>query len=155
MRRSILYTCGLLLLGAAVPPAVRAQDAESEVRNDINHMLAAWRNGDLESFSSAYHGETRGFNIDGGPLIRGFNKPVLQAAWDAGFRADAKVRELDVKVFGDAAVSAAILDAVLNLPGGNQITGAWRYTETRVRENGEWKIVQYHFSKLGGQGLGG
>jgi ketosteroid isomerase-like protein len=110
--------------------------------------LAAWSAGDFEGLASAYGAETRGFLFGGAALAKGFNPAALQAAYEAGFRATFEARGLDVKVMGDAAIAVAYLDGTLTLPGGEVEAGSWRYSETRVKDGGDWKIVQYHFSKL-------
>lgn len=131
-----------LLIGTA---SVAAQQADVEAA--IRETLAAWKDGDFESFASFYHPETRGFFLDGGFLLHGFNVATLQAAYNMGFRAEFEMRDLDVKLLNDVALSVTYLDGTLILPGDSVIEGTWRYSETRVLSGGMWKIVQYHFSE--------
>lgn len=135
----------ILVTSLVTGPAMAQADG---VRAAMIETLAAWRDGDFDRFAQYYHPETRGFFFDGGYLIEGFNKEALEAAYEAGFRAQIEVREIDVKVYGNAAVSVAYADGTITLPGGATQSGTWRYSETRIREGGVWKIVQYHFSKL-------
>lgn len=149
LRRCILVA---LVLAAAGPMALAGQGADVEA--SIAETLEAWRAGDIEAFAAHYHPETRGFFFDGGQLVAGMKPEALRAAWDAGFRADLTLEDLEVEVFGDTAVSAARLVGTLTVPGGAQVEGPWRYTETRVRTDGGWKVVQYHFSPAGTPGAG-
>jgi uncharacterized protein (TIGR02246 family) len=126
-------------------PNLHAQEAG--VQQSIDEMVTAWEAGDFEKFAEFYHKDTRGFFLDGGGLLKGFNVAALTAAYNTGFRAQMSVRDLDVKRYGDVAISVAYMDGVLTLPGGGQVEGTWRYSETRVVQDGEWKIVQYHFSE--------
>ena len=127
-------------------PAVQAQ--EEEVRAAMLATLAAWNAGDVAEFGALFGSETRGFNLDGGLLIRGFNAPALEAAISAGFGINVEPRDIDVKMYGDAAVGVAYLDGSITLPGGMVREGTWRYSETRVKEGGTWKVVQYHISAM-------
>jgi uncharacterized protein (TIGR02246 family) len=121
---------------------------EEEVRSAMLETLAAWSEGDFERFAEFYHPQSRGFLFDGGFLVEGFDAELLRAAYEAGFRATMQVRDVDIRIFGDVAVTTAYADGSLTLPGGAVQNGTWRYTEVRVREGGTWKIVQYHFSPL-------
>ncbi|NIM52249.1 MAG: DUF4440 domain-containing protein [Gemmatimonadales bacterium] len=146
MKRAALVFALILSVSAIHAPTSAAQ--EEEVRAAMSATLAAWREGNFEAFGQYYHPETRGFFFDGGRLVVGFNQAALQAAHDAGFRATMEVQDIDVKVYGNAAVAIAYLDGSITLPGGTEESGTWRYSETRIRQDGTWKIVQYHFSKL-------
>ncbi|MFQ6047337.1 MAG: YybH family protein [Gemmatimonadales bacterium] len=146
MKRGITLSL-VVTLGAVLPPRPAAAQADG-VRAAMIETLAAWRDGDFDRFAQYYHPETRGFFFDGGYLVEGFNREALEAAYEAGFRAQIEVREIDVKVYGNTAVGVAYADGTITLPGGATQSGTWRYSETRVNEGGVWKIVQYHFSKL-------
>lgn len=122
---------------------------QAEVSAAIEETLAAWREGRFEEFVAFYHPEARGFYLDGGPLAATFDLQALRAAHSAGFRADVTLRDLEVRVYGPTSVAAGYLTGALTLPGGVTLPGTWRYTETRVREEGVWKVVQFHFSAQG------
>ncbi len=138
----------ILAAAALAAPISTAAAQEAEVQAAMEATLAAWNVGDLEEVAAHYAAGTRGFFLDGGVLLRGFNLPALQAAYAAGFRASFTARDVDVRVLGNVAVAAAYLDGSLTLPGGEPQAGIWRYTETRVNEDGRWLIVQYHFSQM-------
>jgi uncharacterized protein (TIGR02246 family) len=121
---------------------------EEEVQTAMSETLAAWRSGDFDRFAEFYHEDARGFLFGGGALARGFNHVALLAAYEAGFRAEMELREVEVRVLGDVAMAVAYADGSLTLPGGEVRNGSWRYSETRVRAAGIWKIIQYHFSEL-------
>ena len=125
-----------------------AAGQEAEVREAVSETLAAWRSGDFELFATFYHADTRGFFLDGGALLEGFNVAALQAAYNTGFRADLELGEMRVWVLGDVALTAALLQGGLTLPDGSSVPGTWRYSDTRVLEEGTWKVVQYHFSEM-------
>ncbi len=136
----------IVLTSLVLPATGQAQNAD--VRAAMTETLAAWSAGDFEGLAQFYTADTRGFLFGGALLVRGFNPAALQAAYEAGFRASFTLRAPDVKVLGDVAIAVAYLDGTLTLPGGEAETGSWRYSETRVRDGGRWKIAQYHFSKV-------
>ena len=134
--------CGIIVSH----PAVQAQ--EEEVEASMLATLAAWNEGDVAGFGAFFGSETRGFNLDGGLLIRGFNAAGLEAAISAGFGINVEPRDVDVKIYGEAAVGVAYLDGSITLPGGMVREGTWRYSETRVKQGGTWQVVQYHISAM-------
>jgi len=135
----------VLILALLSAPNLYAQEAA--VQQSIDEMVTAWEAGDFEKFAEFYHEDTRGFFLDGGVLLEGFNVAALTAAYNAGFRAEMSVRDVDVRKYGEVAVSVAYMDGVLTIPGGGRVEGTWRYSETRIVEGDGWKIVQYHFSE--------
>lgn len=149
---------GLLALASAPPTAAASaqaaaphleSDPEAEVRAAVSETLEAWSAGDFERLAAHYHTKVRGFFLQGAPLARGFNAAALDMAYEAGLRAEVSVRDLDVQVHDATAASVAYVDGTLHLPGDQPpVSGTWRYSEVRVREDGAWKIVQYHFSRL-------
>jgi ketosteroid isomerase-like protein len=143
-----------LTLGLAGPGS--AQDARvAEVRTSLEETLAAWKGGDFQTFAAFYHPAARGFFLDGGPRLRGFQVATLEAAWDAGFRTELELRDVEIAFHGDVAVVSAYLTGTLTLPGGGSLPGSWRYTETRVPADGDWKVLQYHFSRQEEAPVGG
>lgn len=144
----VRYCCAVAVALVTVSGTGSTQDTpDGAVRAAITETLDAWSAGDFERLAQFYLPDARGFLFGGGPLVKGFNAVALQAAYETGFRATFKVRGLEVRVLGDAAVAVAYLDGTLTLPGGQEEAGSWRYSETRVRDGESWRIAQYHFSK--------
>lgn len=142
------HAIGAALMLALTGGSVHLDAQEAEVSAAIRETLAAWRDGRFQDFASFYDSSARGFYLDGGPLAGTFDAGTMQAAHSAGFRADVVLRDLEVRVYGETSVAAAYLVGRLTLPGGVELPGTWRYTETRVRQGGAWKVVQFHFSPL-------
>jgi uncharacterized protein (TIGR02246 family) len=144
VRYCITAAAALVILSG---PGSSQDTSDAAVRAAISETLAAWTAGDFEQLAQFYRPDARGFLFGGGPLARGFNAVALQAAYETGFRTAFQVRGLDVMVLGDAAIAVAYLDGTLTMPGGEEESGSWRYSETRVRDGENWQIAQYHFSK--------
>jgi len=140
----ILAFCSITLLANA---AVQAQEAE--VRADISETLSALVNRDATTFVGFFHDDVRGFFVDGSAMVEGLYLLAVRAAYVTGLRTNLVMSNLNVRVYGNTAVSGALLGGSVTLPGGAVRTGTWRYSDTRVLEEGTWKIVQYHISRIG------
>jgi ketosteroid isomerase-like protein len=145
----LVVCCWTILIQSAV-----AQEAE--VRAAMEESLAAWRAGDFQALGNFYAAQTRGFMLDGGFLINGFSMEALEAAASMGVAFDIEPQEIDIMMAGEGvAVAVALLEGTVTLPGGSVQEGSWRYSETRIKEGGVWKVLQYHFSPLEMTPLGG
>jgi ketosteroid isomerase-like protein len=143
------FVHALTIVSCATILYARAADAQvEEVREAMIASLAAWNRGDVEAFGGFFSAQTRGFNLDGGLLLRGFNPQALQIAISAGFSINVEPRDIDIKIYGGTAVAVAYLDGSITLPGGTAQQGTWRYSETRINDAGRWKVVQYHVSAM-------
>lgn len=141
-RRIILVFC---LMSSLASASVRAQEAD--VRAAVEATLAALIARDVPAYANFYHEDTRGFFVDRSNMIEGFSSLAVRAAFITGLRLDVVMSDLNVKVYGDAAVVGALFRGSVTLPGGAVATGTWRYSETRVLDEGTWKVVQYHLSQ--------
>jgi ketosteroid isomerase-like protein len=120
---------------------------ETDVRAAVEATLAALIARDVPAYANFYHEDTRGFFVDRSNMIEGFSSLAVRAAFITGLRLDVAMSDLNVKVYGDAAVVGALFNGSVTLPGGAVATGTWRYSETRVLDEGTWKVVQYHLSQ--------
>ena len=119
------------------------------MRAAVSETLAALVTNDFTTFANFFHDDARGFFVDGSAMIGGVSALAFRAAYLAGLRTNLVMRDLKVRVYGNTAVSGALLGGSVTLPGGAMREGFWRYSDTRVLEEGTWKIVQYHISQLG------
>ncbi len=53
-----------------------------------------------------------------------------------------------MQVYDSAAIVTAYFVGTITFPEGVTIEGTWRYSETWIQHEGQWKIVHYHFSPL-------
>lgn len=154
MKRKLMIIS--LMIGCLTVSMQSANAQEEEVRAAMEQTLAAWGAGDFETLGSYYDAHLRGFMLDGGFLITGFSVEALQAAKDAGFAFNVEPRDEDIRIVSDGvSIAVATLEGSITFPGGEPQEGSWRYSETRVKQDGTWKVVQYHFSPLTLAPLGG
>jgi ketosteroid isomerase-like protein len=140
----------ILMAICCIAVSIQSATAQEEaVRAAMEESLAAWSAADFQTLGSFYATQARGFMLDGGMLISGFSAEALEAAVSAGFGFNVEPRDVDIMMIGEtAAVAVAIVEGAITMPGGAVQEGSWRYSETRVKEGGVWKVVQYHFSPL-------
>jgi len=129
---------------------------EAEVESSVRATLGALSEGRYDDFIAHFDSSARGFFLDGGPLLStGFNVDQLKMAASAGAGINVELSGLDSRVHGSVATSVAYLEGSITVPGGVEIQGSWRYTETRVIRDGAWKVVQFHVSSLETGGMDG
>ncbi len=139
----ILVFC---LMSSLAAGSVRAQ--ETDVRADVSATLAALAAGDAITFVDFFHDDVRGFFVNGSNMIEGISVLALRALYLTGLQTNVIMSELNVRVYGNTAVSGALLQGSVTMPGGAMISGTWRYSDTRVLDEGRWKVIQYHLSQL-------
>ncbi len=127
-----------------------ASAQEAAVRADVEMTLSALNEGDAPAFANFFYEGARGFFVDGSNMTPGVTVLAFRAAYLTGMRSNLVMSNLNVRVYGGTAVSGALLNGSVTLPGGAVRTGTWRYSDTRVLDEGTWKIVQYHISQLAG-----
>lgn len=121
---------------------------EADVRAAVSESFEALVARDVNKFASFYHSDTRGFFIDRANMIELFSALAVRVAFATGLRLNVVMSDLDSKVYGNAAVSRAVFRGSVTLPGGATASGTWLYTDTRVLDDGTWKVIQYHLSQL-------
>ncbi len=76
------------------------------------------------------------------------NRLRTQATFDAGTKYDIQVRNLDVQVYGNTAISTYYVVATIHRPEVESVRWNLRMTGVWVKQAGEWKIVHRHESRL-------
>jgi len=141
-----IFLLTILCIGASARPGA-AQ--EEEIHAAMVESLAAWSDGDFQRLGTFFAEQARGYMLGGTVLITGFNPEALEAAVAAGFSFAIEPRDIDIMMVGETvAVAVAMVEGTITLPGGELQEGPWQYSETRILEEGRWKVVQYHFSPM-------
>ncbi len=142
--RSVLFGFCLFALFARSPLGAQ----ETPVSIDVFATLEALVEGEVDTFVDFFHEDVRGFFVDRTAMVEGMSALAFRALLLTGLRTDLVASNLDVNRYGNTAVSAGYLTGTVRLPGGATRTGTWKYSDTRVLEDGLWKIVQYHISPI-------
>ena len=149
MNRFLALCIFVLVLGAVWTPIVFAQsDDVAQVKAAEMAFNAAQNAGNMEALFS-YLAPGRTIFANGGRLGVGWteqNKKRRQAQFDAGRKVDLQVEDLQVRIFGDTAVTTFYrrgTEKEVNEPAKPvhlQISGVW------VRTPGGWKLAHRHES---------
>jgi len=146
MKRTTLAI--FFLLAASFAPYVLCAQ-EADVRAAVAATFSAWNKGDAESFNSNFMPAVHGFFLDDGALIKGRGTVEdMRKSFASGFKPNVVPRDITIQLYGNTAVIAAYLDGTVTTPEKKMFTGPWRFTETRILDGGQWKTVQWHFSRL-------
>ena len=147
MKRIGLVAAGMMLLA----PSAVAQTAEEEVEQVVQTWYQSLRDGDAATYASlsvsgdyqyaGNFGRTGGLRSPPGP-------PNIQPFLDAGGSFQFNVRNLDVAVYGNAAVATFYTVGPQNFPDGTVLDGTFRVTMVFVRQGRAWKGAHYHVSPL-------
>ncbi len=109
----------------------------------------AWNKGDAKAIAKYHHPSGASYFYATGPLLALFDTAEIQAFFDAGGKVNIQgLPHLDVKVYGDTAVSTGYLSGAITLLGSEPQSGTWRISETWTKEEGTWKLVHSHASPL-------
>jgi ketosteroid isomerase-like protein len=139
----------LLLLGSltfTLPASADNIDSVS-VRTAAQDLLVAASAGDTENLNRFFLSENSMFGRDGGPRSA-FNASYMHTEFEAGLRYKLKWRHLDVKLYGDTAVTTGYAVGTVTHPDGAAKTGTWRTSLVWVKKDGVWKIAHDHTSEL-------
>ena len=142
--RCIIFVFCFMSVLAPDSAGAQKADVEAAVQEAFEALVAR----DVTKFASFYHLNTRGFFVDRANMIELFSALAVRAAFATGLRLNVVMSDLDSKVYGNAAVSRAVFRGSVTLPGGAIASGTWLYTDTRVLDDGIWKVIQYHLSQL-------
>jgi ketosteroid isomerase-like protein len=148
MRRLIIVST-LFVVSLVLSTATRADDM-ADAKAAVLAVDAAYSSGDVEAIARYMHPEHSQF-LAGGLLVEGFDKEVLNAAFDAGLNVDITARHLGVKIYGNTAVATGYIEGQITSPDGTVNQLVQRFSEIWVKEGGKWKRVHIHQSPLSGQ----
>ena len=142
--RCAIFSFCMIALFARNPAAAQV----AAIQIDVTSTLAALVEGDVDTFVDFFHDDVRGFFVDRTAMVEGMSALAFRALLLTGLQTNLVASNLDVNRYGNTAVSTGYLTGTVRLPGGAIRTGTWKYSDTRVLEDGLWKIVQYHISPV-------
>jgi ketosteroid isomerase-like protein len=91
------------------------------------------------------------FGPTGGRLYVGWteeSRKQRQAAFDAGRKIDLRIEDLEVRAYGDAAISTFYRIGTVREPDGTTLELHLRISGVWVRSDGEWKLAHRHESRF-------
>ena len=147
MKIATLFVAGVVLM-----PAALADDAE-DVKKAVLATYAALNNGDVEAYVRLVVPEGTLYGGNGSFLQERNNttealRANLQGMFDAGLKYDYRIRNLEVKVYGDSAVATGYVVGSRTAPDGVTRQVTLRRTMVWIRQGEAWEVVHVHSSPL-------
>jgi len=141
----------IFLAGLLLTSGVQAGDVEDIIALEQGHYLA--RNaGDLDTWVDYHLPERDGFGPAGGLLSQGTSaeeeKSSLQAQLDAGMKYNHRLVHVEVKIYGDTAITTGYVVGSSTSPDGTTRQVMMRRTGVVLRTNGQWKELHNHLSPV-------
>lgn len=124
---------------------------ESEIKKLTKEMLTAYENKDLKGYLYVYAKDSSLVAFGSGPDEKRIGyaslKKQIQRDFSQAEKIKTSVKWINISSLGDVAWSAAELAMKVSLPKEKKLVSlAGRMTMVYIRQKGEWKIIQGHFS---------
>jgi ketosteroid isomerase-like protein len=144
---TILFMVGMFLT------AVAMADEVDDIKAADLSVHAAFNAGNANAVVQHYLPERT--TLTGGGLLRRFDsleeqRADIQARFDAGIKYNRQVRHLDVRVFGNTAVTTGYVVGTVTQPDGSTNQVNLQRTTVLIKQGGQWKQVHFHVSPLRG-----
>jgi CubicO group peptidase (beta-lactamase class C family) len=121
--------------------------AEGEVRDAVADLIAGYNSGNVEQIERRLAAQRSGFQGEGGPLRDIVDLDKLRGAFKSGVRLKFEMRDLEVAVYGDAALTTGFFGGNVSRPDGTgSADGPWRASFVWHRQDGVWRLVHSHLS---------
>ncbi len=149
--KQLIWIGTVLLEGLLLSTGVQAGDVEDIIALEQDHYLAR-NTGDLDTWVQYHLPERDGFGPGGGLLNQGTSaeeeKRSLKAQLDAGMKYNHRLLHVEVKVFGDTAITTGYVVGSSTSPNGTTRQVMMRRTGVVVKRNGQWKELHNHLSPV-------
>lgn len=141
----------LVVMAMFSAPAAWADDADDadDVKAAVMESRAQENAGNVDGYFQYHVPQFTIFPPTSGFLSEAPDKEVSQARFDAGMKFNMQIRNFDMKVYGDTAITTYYSVGPVQRPGSStserwnlRITGVW------IKESGDWKLVHRHESPL-------
>jgi len=121
--------------------------AEGEVRDAVADLIAGYNSGNVEQIERRLAVQRNGFQGEGGLLRDIVDLEELRNAFKSGTRLRFEMRDLEVAVYGDAALTTGFFGGTVSRPNGtSRADGPWRASFVWNKQDGVWKLVHTHLS---------
>ena len=121
--------------------------AEGEVRDAVADLIAGYNSGNVEQIERRLAAQRNGFQSQGGPLRDIVDLEELRGAFKSGVRLKFEMRDLEVAVYGDAALATGFFGGTVSRPNWpSAADGPWRASFVWNRQDGVWKLAHSHLS---------
>ena len=128
-----------------------ARAAEAEVKAAVMDLVAGFNSGNVDQIERRLAPGQNRFYAEGGFLTRFIDAAELKGAFQAGFKLNIEVNNLEAAVYGDSAITTFFTRTTVTPPNGPQRKeDQKRNSYFWNKQDGAWKLVHAHTSSLGG-----
>ncbi len=141
----------LLVIGMFATAVAMADDAD-DVRAALQRYSIALSAGDVGALTRLHAAASTSFGAGGG-LLATFDsaeerRNSFQALRDTGFKLNVQLRNVEVSVYGDTAVTTSYGVGTVIQPDGSVNPTNNRITRVWIKQGGQWKQVHNHISPV-------
>ncbi len=141
----------LLVVGMFLTTVAMADDVD-DVKAAVQELFAAIRAGDANGQSQPRMQNYSNFGRGGGLLFRNTSTErqikAFQATVDSGSKRNYQLRNLEVKVYGNAAVVTGYLVGTRTFSDGTTSQMTDRRTGVWIKQGGRWREAHMHQSPI-------
>jgi CubicO group peptidase (beta-lactamase class C family) len=130
-------------------PNATGQAAESEVKAAVMDIVGGYNSGNVDQIERRLAPQQNRFQGEGG-FLTSFNASELRQAFQARFKINMEVQNLEAAVYGDSAVATFFMATTVTPPNATpRNEGPWRVSYFLNKQDGVWKLVHAHQSPVG------
>ncbi len=112
-------------------------------------IVGGYNSGNVDQIERRLAPQQNRFQGEGG-FLTSFNAADLRQAFQARFKINIEVHNLEAAVYGDSAITTFFMATTVTPPNGTPRTeGPWRVSYFLNKQDGAWKLVHAHQSPLG------
>lgn len=152
---NILEPLGMDETAPNVPRIVGTKSAnpdpagEAEVKAALNEIVSGFNSGSVDQIEKRLATLQNRFQGEGGFLTSFIDSAELRQAFQAGFKINPEVQNLETAIYGTNAISTFIMGGTTTPPNGTaRPNGPWRTSIFWTKQDGVWKLVHSHQSAL-------
>ena len=130
-------------------PGAAGQAEESDVKAAVMDIVAGYNSSNVDRIERRLAPQQNRFPGEGG-FLTSFNAAELRQAFQARYKVNMEVQNLEAAVYGDSAVATFFMATTVTPPNGTPRTeGPWRVSYFLNKQEGGWKLVHAHQSSVG------
>ena len=123
--------------------------AEAEVKAAVMDIVTGFNAGNVDQIERRLAPQHNRFQGEGGFLTSFIDAAELRRAFQAGFKVNFEINNLETAVYGDSAIATFFMRGVITPPGGAPRTeGPWRSSYVWNKQDGTWKLIHSHQSPM-------
>ena len=123
--------------------------AEADVKAAVMDIVAGFNSGNVDQIERRLAPQHNRFQGEGGFLTSFIDAAELRGAFQAGFKLNFEVHNLETAVYGDTAIATFFMSGTITPPNATPRTdGPWRSSFVFNKQEATWKLVHSHQSAM-------